>query len=136
MIEDHKLTAIEANNLGFFKVVSSSKKAPDSPSQIFITYPVTFKSKFEVIDIFLEGTNDKGVIFKIPLKIETTDNNLLKGSFINLIQPTAISLSLSIKYIDFNRENSISVGHLVKLGNLNSLTEIDYVNYLQWQNSP
>ncbi len=136
MIEDHKFTKIESKKLGFFKIVSSSKTAPNSPSQIFITYPITFKSKFEVTNVFLEGINDKGVIFKIPLKIEITDNGLLKGSFINLIQPTAISLNVSIKYIYLNRENSISVGHLIKLGNLDSLAELDYVNYLQWQSSP
>lgn len=136
LIDEHKFTDIEYNRLGFLKVVNSSDDEPNSPSQIFITYPKKFKSNFEVSTVLLEVRNDKGIILETWLKIEDADSDLLSSSTINLIDPTVISISVSIKYMKYDNGISISSGHLIKLGNLSLLPETTYSNYLQWKVSP
>ncbi|MCJ8322222.1 MAG: hypothetical protein MJK12_21525 [Colwellia sp.] len=136
MIDEHKLTNTEYNKLGFFKIVNSTNDEPNAPSQIIIIYPKKLKSNFQVTDVFLEVKDDKGIILETWLKTEDADHDLLSVSVINLIKPSVISISVNIKYIKFGEGTSISSGHLIKLGNLDLLSETTYSNYLQWKYSP
>ena len=136
LIDELELTEVEYNRLGFLKVVNSSDNEPNSPSQVLLTYPKKFKSNFIVSNVFLEVRNDKGIILETWLNIEDAGSDLLSSSTINLIDPTAISISVSIKYIKYDSGASISTGHLINLGNLNLFPATTYSNYQQWKVSP
>jgi hypothetical protein len=136
IIDEHEFTDVEYKKLGFLEIGPPANDRQSYPRLIYLTYPKKFKSKFEVLDVFIEGKDDKGTIFKTTLKIEHTDNDLLSGSFVSLIKQSDISLSVYVKYIDFNSKNSISVGHLIKLGNIDLFPKTTYSNFIQWKVSP
>ncbi len=136
LIDKHELTYVEYKRLGFLKVVTSSDNEPNSSSQIFLTYPKKYKAHFEVSAVFLEVRNDKDIILETWLKIEDADSDFLSSSTINLIDPSVISISVSIKYMKYDNSISICSGHLIKLGDLNLMPKTTYSNYLQWKVSP
>jgi len=136
MIEEHELTQIECTELGFLKILTVSNNKTETSFQVFITYPSVFQTNYKIESVFLEGKDGEGIVFQTWLHIDETSNNSLKGSFINVINPHAISLSVEIKYIDSNDRNSMISGHLIKLGNLDSLSTTTYDNFLDWQVSP
>lgn len=136
LIVEHELTEVEYKRLGFLKLATPSGDEIDSPSQIFLTYPKIFKAEFEVNSVFLEVKNDEGVILEAWLNIEGAEPNSLNLSVINLVNPSVISISVSIKYMKYDNDFSIGSGHLIKLGNLDLLPKTTYLNYQKWKPTP